>query len=48
MTESLVGRSSTRKRTVASSSGLVSTRFGEGGGQLDGQRARGVLNPCAR
>ena len=24
------------------------TRFGEGGGQLDRRRARGVLNPCAR
>ena len=26
----------------------VSTRFGEGGGQLDRRRARGGLNPCAR
>ena len=26
----------------------VRTRFGEGGGQLDRRRARGVLNPCAR
>ena len=28
--------------------GWVRTRFGEVGGQLDGRRARGVLNPCAR
>ena len=28
--------------------GWVRTRFGEGGGQLDRQRARGVLRPCAR
>ena len=28
--------------------GTVRTRFGEGGGQLDHRRARGVLNPCAR
>ena len=27
---------------------MRSTRFGEGGGQLDRGRARGVLNPCAR
>ena len=26
----------------------VRTRIGEGGGQLDRQRVRGVLNPCAR
>ena len=26
----------------------VRTRFGEGGGQLDRRRARGVLNLCAR
>ena len=24
------------------------TRFGEGGGQLDRRRARGVLNPCVQ
>ena len=30
------------------SNGWVRTRFGEGGGQLDRRRARGVLNPCAR
>ena len=46
--ESLVGRSSTRKRTVARSIGRVSTRFGEGGGKLDCRRARGVLNHFAR
>ena len=28
--------------------GWVRARFGEGGGQLDRRRARGVLNPCAR
>ena len=46
--ESLVGRSSTRERTGARSIGWISTRFGETGEQLDGRRARGVLNPCAR
>ena len=34
-TESLVGRRSTRKRTVAPSIGRISTTFGEGGGKLD-------------
>ena len=29
-------------------SGGVSSRFGEGGGQVDRRRARRVLNPCAR
>ena len=46
--ESLVGRRSTRKRTVARSIGRVSTRFGEDGGQLHRRQVRGVLNPCAR
>ena len=46
--ESLVGCRSTRKRTVAHSIGRVRTRFGEGGGQLDRRRARGMRNPCAR
>ena len=46
--ESLVGRSRTRKRTVARSIGRVSTGSGGGGGQLDRRRVRGVLNPCAR
>ena len=27
---------------------VISSRFGEGGGQLDRRRARGGLNPCAR
>ena len=44
----LVGRRSTRKRTVVRCIGLVSTRFGEGGGRLDRRRARGVLNHCAQ
>ena len=43
-----VGCSSTRKRTVVRSIRWVSTRFGEGGGQLDRRRARGVLSPCVR
>ena len=46
--ESLAGRSSTRKRTVARSIGRVSTIFCKDGGQLDRRQARGVLNPCAR
>ena len=46
--ESLVGRSRTRKGAVARSIERVSTRSGEGGGQLDRRRVRGVLNPCAR
>ena len=46
--ESLVGRRSTRERTVSRSIGRVSTRFGKGGGQLDRRRARGTLNPCQR
>ena len=45
---SLVRRSSTCNRTAARFIGRVSTRFGEGGGELDRRRARGVLNPCAR
>ena len=39
--ESLVGRSSALI-------GSVRNGFGEGGGQLDRRRARGVLNSCAR
>ena len=46
--ESLVGRNTTRKRTVAHAIGRGSTRFGEDKGQLDRRRVRGVLNPCAR
>ena len=45
---SLAGRISTHKRTVVRSIGRVRTRFGDGGGQLDRRRARGVLSPCAR
>ena len=48
LVESLVGGSSTRKRTVARSIGRVSNRFGEGGGRLDRRRARGVLNLVRR
>ena len=48
VTESLVGSSSMRKRTVARAIGRVSTRFGEGGEQLDRRRARAVLNSGAR
>ena len=36
------------RRVWKRSIGWVRTRFGEGGGQLDRRRARGVLNPCAR
>ena len=39
---------SRKKPGRARSIGRVSTRFGEGGGQLDRRRARGVLSPCAR
>ena len=48
--ESLAGRSTARasKRALGCSVGRVSTRFGEGGGQLDRRRAKGVLDPCAR
>ena len=46
--ESLIGRRSTRKRTMARSIGRVSTRFGEGGGQLDLRRTRRVTGPGAR
>ena len=48
--EALLSRklSRTRKLTVARPIRRGSTRFGEGGGQLDRRRARGVLNPCAR
>ena len=45
---SLVGRRSTRNRTVARSIGGVSTRFGEGGGQLDSRRARGECYTLVR
>ena len=45
--ESLVGHSTTRKRSVAPSIGRGSI-FGQGGGQLDPRRARCVLDPCAR
>ena len=38
--ESLVGHRSMRKCDVARSVGLVSTRFGEGGEQLDRRRAQ--------
>ena len=31
---------------MARSIGRANTRFGEGAGQLDHRRARGVLNPC--
>ena len=46
--ESLVGRSSMRRRTVTCSNRRESSRFDEGGGKLDRSRARGVLNPCVR
>ena len=36
------------RRAWSRSIGWVRTRFGEGGGQLDHRRARGVLNPCAQ
>ena len=48
VTESLVGHRSTHELTVARSIGRVSTRVGEGGGQLDRGRARRGMNPCAR
>ena len=44
----LVGRRSARKRNVALSLARLSIRFGEGGGQFDHRRARGMLNRCAR
>ena len=46
--ESLVRRCSMRKRTVARSIGRVSTRFGEGGEQLDRRRAREAQIRCMR
>ena len=36
------------RRAWYRSIGWVRTRFGEGGGQLDRRRARGVLSPCAQ
>ena len=42
-----VERRSTRMRVAERIVGRVSTRLGEGRGQLDRRRARGVLNPCA-
>ena len=36
------------RRAWQRSIGWIRARFGEGGGQLDRRRARGVLNPCAR
>ena len=46
--KSLVERCSTGKRTMARSIAWGSTRFGDGGGQLDHQQTRGVSNACAR
>ena len=46
--ESLVGSSSTPKRTVACAVGRISTSFGEDGGQLDHRRSRGMLNHCVQ
>ena len=45
---SLVKRRSTRKRITSSTDGRVSTRFGEGGGQLDCPRMRGVVKHCVQ
>ena len=36
------------RRAWLFSIGWIRTRFGEGGGQLDRRRARGMLIPCAR
>ena len=45
---SLVGCRGMRKRSLARSIGLISTKFGEGGGQFDRRRASRVLKPYAR